>query len=57
MRKLKLTGLKLTIIGAALTVCGTVEPLLVLIGFVLMIAGLFIGDKVDIGEKENHDTY
>jgi len=52
MKKLNLRGLKVTVIGAALTVCGTADaPLLFYAGLVLMVASLFIGDKIDSEEK------
>ena len=57
MRKLDLRGLKLTMIGAAVTICGMAEALFFYAGFVIMVMSLFVGDKVDTGEKENNDTY
>ncbi len=57
MRKLNLRGLKLTIIGAAVTICGMADALLFYVGLVIMIVSLFVGDKVNTEEKENHDTY
>jgi len=56
MKKLNLRGLKLTIIGAALTVCGTADAFaLFYIGLVLMIAGLFIGDQIE--ESKTNDSH
>ena len=46
-------GLKVTVMGAALTVCGTAAPLLFYGGLVLMVAGLCIPDKVY--EEQKHD--
>ena len=57
MRKLDLRGLKLTMIGAAVTICGMAEALFFYVGLVIMIVSLFVGDKVDTGEKENNETY
>lgn len=57
MRKLNLRGLKLTIMGAAVTICGMADALLFYVGLVVMIVSLFVGDKIDTEEKKDNDTY
>ena len=48
-------GLKITIMGAALTACGLASPVCFYGGLALMLAGLFVGDKIHIEEKQKHD--
>lgn len=48
-------GLKVTILGAALTVCGMAAPLCFYGGLALMVAGLCIPDKIYSEEKRKHD--
>ena len=57
MKNLNLRGLKLTLIGVAVTICGIADALLLYVGLAVMIVSLFVGDKIDTGEKEKNDTY
>ena len=56
MKSLNLIGLKMTIMGAALTVCGLASPLCFYGGLALMFASLFVGDKIETEEKKKHDA-
>ena len=48
-------GLKMTIMGAALTVCGLASPVCFYGGAALMLASLFVGDKIHVEERQNND--